>query len=201
MAPQSVRKAPPCQRRNVPGGAHPQPSPACSSPSAFKAAAKRLSALLPAAAKPLSERPPNGFPRCRCAPPNGFPRCRCAPPNGFPRCLRHAWRHAQRHAQRHTQRHTTSPIPKGIAADLRHNQRHNQRHKKRHKSRHTLIERIIIIKSSLRACPMRAHAHTRTRGYAPRTAPRRGFAAPLLPAATYFPLDLPGPFRTRSAPG
>lgn len=48
---------------------------------------------------------------------------------------------------------------------------------------------------------MRAHAHTRTRGLAPRTAPRRGFAAPRLPAATHFSLDLPGPFRTRSAPG
>lgn len=48
---------------------------------------------------------------------------------------------------------------------------------------------------------MRTRTHTRTRGLTPRSARRRGFAAPRQLAATHFSLDLLGPFRTRSAPG
>lgn len=48
---------------------------------------------------------------------------------------------------------------------------------------------------------MRAHAHTRTRGLTPRTARRRGFAAPRQLHATHFSLDAEGTFRNRCAPG
>ena len=86
--PKSVRKAAPCQRRNVPGGAHPQPSPACSPPSAFRAAAKQLSELLPTAAQRLSALPPTAAQRLSALLPAAAQRFSALPPNGRPTAFR-----------------------------------------------------------------------------------------------------------------